>query len=114
MPVLDGFLTKLPAKVNQPPLPHVRKIAEAFVDILEHDAHMLDLVNQKHQVGNRLNVGYTGFAETVIGRLVTSLLNFRIQLFDAPPLLVDFLQDGSKLRNQSLRLGERKDPVVHG
>src|SRR3989442_6864260 len=114
MPVLDGLLTEPRAQVSEAALPDVRKIAKTFVDILEHDTHILNLMDQKHEVGNGLDVDDTEFAETVIRRLVTSLLNFRMKLLDPLPLLVDFLENGSKLGNQGLRFGECKDPVLHG
>src|SRR5881397_3770281 len=89
MPVLDGLFTKLPTQVNQAALPHVGKITEALIDILEHDTHFLDLVNQEHQVRNGLHVGHTGFAEAIVRRLVAGFLDFRMELLDPIPLPID-------------------------
>src|SRR5437867_9091407 len=82
MPVLDCVFAKLPAQVDKLALPHIRKVTKPFVDILEQNAHILDLLDQTHQMGDGLDVGDAEFAEPVERSVVTGLLNFRMKLLD--------------------------------
>src|SRR5438874_775996 len=100
VPIANRFFPELPAQIDHPSLPHVRKIAEALVDVLQQDAHFLDLVAEDHEVGNRIDVRHSKLAEPVLRTALPRLLNFRMKLADSSPFIRDLPEDRTELGNE--------------
>src|SRR5262245_8026633 len=69
IPLLNSVFPKLPAQVDDAALPDIGKIAETFIRVLQKHSHVLNLMNQKHEMRHRFDVLHARLAETVQRRL---------------------------------------------
>src|SRR5262245_61397262 len=55
VPIFNPVLAELPAQVNNSALSHIREVAKTPVGVFQQDAHFLDLVDEKSEVGYALH-----------------------------------------------------------
>ena len=113
VPVLDAVLTQLPTEVDHPAILYIWKVAESLFGVFEQHTQILDLVDERRQVGDRFHIFHTELAEPIERSAIPGFLNFGIQPADVLPFLTDFGQDSPQPWKQTLRFTDCKDSLVH-